>query len=228
MIGIIAALDIEARSLKERMEDTSVSSYAGMQFFKGKIFRKDIVVVQSGVGKVNAAACTQILIDKFRVDKVINVGVAGGLAAGLHIGDIVVSDDAVQYDMDARAFGHPRGEIPNMDMTYFPADRNMIRKAESAADRIGTKILVGRIMTADLGLGDTQLKAELVETFKGACCEMEGAAVAQVCYLNGVPYLVIRSISDNADDDANDTYYASIDDSVKPSTDFLFELLQEL
>lgn len=228
MIGIIAALDIEARSLKEKMEETSVASYVKMQFYRGKLYRKDVVVVQSGVGKVNAAVCTQILADKYRVDKVINVGVAGGLAPGLHIGDIVVSDDAVQYDMDASAFGHPKGEIPNMDMTYFPADRHMLRKAQAAAERLGTKILVGRIMTADLGLGDTQLKAELVETFKGACCEMEGAAVAQTCWLNDIPYLIIRSISDNADDSANDTYYESIDESVKPSTDFLMELLQEL
>lgn len=228
MIGIIAALDIEARRLKEKMEDTAVASFAGMQFFKGKIEHKDVVVVQSGVGKVNAACCVQLLVDKYRVDRVINVGVAGGLAPGLHIGDVVVSDDAVQYDVDARAFGHPVGEIPNMDITYFPADKYLLRLAKTASETSGVPIHIGRILTADIGLGDSEVKAQLVETWNGACVEMEGAAVAQACYINNIGYLVIRSISDNADDDANDTYYESIDDSVKPSGDFLLALIREL
>lgn len=228
MIGIIAALDIEANEVKNNMQDLSVASFAGMQFYKGKLNRKDVVVVKCGVGKVNAACCTQILIDRYRVDKILNVGVAGALAKGLRIGDVVVSDDAVQYDMDASAFGHPRGEIPNMDITYFPADRRMIRLSEEVSRETGIKILIGRIMTADMGVGDTELKTELVETWNGACAEMEGAAIAHACHINQVPFLIIRSISDNADEDLNETYSMSIEEAVKPSGRFLMALVERL
>ena len=161
MIGIIAALKDEVRDIKNNMTQVETSEKAGMTFYKGMLYGKLVVAVMCGVGKVNAALCTQALADLFNVDCVINVGVGGAVAKGLTVGDIVISKDSVQYDMDASAFGHPRGEIPNMDMTFFPADERLIELAKEAAAKVGAAALVGRVMTADLGVDSQALKQEL-------------------------------------------------------------------
>jgi adenosylhomocysteine nucleosidase len=159
--------------------------------------------------------CTQVLIDVFKVTTIIHVGVAGAVHPELEIGDIVISEDSCQYDMDARAFGHPRGEIPNMDITFFKADPTLIKLAVAAAKELKASYRVGRIMTADLGVNSNKLKAELREEFGGLCVEMEGAAVGQVAMLNQVPYLVIRSMSDKADANLTDDYKANLEASIK-------------
>lgn len=215
MIGIIAAMDSEVRDVKLAMAEGIEIYHGGMTFFKGKLHQKEVVAVKSGVGKVNAAMCTQILIDVFKVNTIIHVGVAGAVHPDLEIGDIVISEDSCQYDMDARAFGHPRGEIPNMDITFFKADPVLIKLAVAAAEELGASYRVGRVMTADLGVDSNQLKEELREEFGGLCVEMEGAAVGQVAMLNQVPYLVIRSMSDKADSDLTDDYKANLEASIK-------------
>jgi len=215
MIGIIAAMDSEVRDVKLAMAEGIEIYHGGMTFFKGKLHQKEVVAVKSGVGKVNAAMCTQILIDVFKVNAIIHVGVAGAVHPDLEIGDIVISEDSCQYDMDARAFGHPRGEIPNMDITFFKADPVLIKLAVAAAEELGASYRVGRVMTADLGVDSNQLKEELREEFGGLCVEMEGAAVGQVAMLNQVPYLVIRSMSDKADSDLTDDYKANLEASIK-------------
>lgn len=214
MIGIIAALKDEVRDIKNKMEAVEITQKAGMTFYKGTLFGKPTVAVMCGVGKVNAALCAQVLVDLFAVDCIINVGVGGAVAKGLRVGDIVISKDAVQYDMDGSAFGHPRGEIPNMDMTFFPADERLIQLAKNAAANVGATALVGRVMTADLGVDSPALKKELTELFGGACVEMEGAAIGQAAYINQIPYIVIRSISDNADGDLVETYQNNFQQSV--------------
>jgi len=215
MIGIIAAMDSEVRDVKLAMAEGIEIYHGGMTFFKGKLHQKEVVAVKSGVGKVNAAMCTQILIDVFKVNTIIHVGVAGAVHPDLEIGDIVISEDSCQYDMDARAFGHPRGEIPNMDITFFKADPVLIKLAVAAAEELGASYRVGRVMTADLGVDSNQLKEELREEFGGLCVEMEGAAVGQVAMLNQVPYLVIRSMSDKADSDLTNDYKANLEASIK-------------
>ena len=215
MIGIIAAMDSEVRDIKSEMEDGIKIHHGGMTFFKGKLHQKEVVSVKSGIGKVNAAMCTQILIDVFKVTTIIHVGVAGAVHPDLEIGDIVISEDSCQYDMDARAFGHPRGEIPNMDITFFKADPTLIELAVAAAEALNASYRVGRIMTADLGVDSNKLKQELLEEFGGLCVEMEGAAVGQVAMLNQVPYLVIRSMSDKADSNLTDDYKANLEASIK-------------
>ena len=215
MIGIIAAMDSEVRDIKSAMEDGIKIHHGGMTFFKGKLHGKEVVAVKSGIGKVNAAMCTQILIDVFKVTTIIHVGVAGAVHPDLEIGDIVISEDSCQYDMDARAFGHPRGEIPNMDITFFKADPALIALAVAAAQELNAPYRVGRIMTADLGVNSNKLKQELLEEFGGLCVEMEGAAVGQVAMLNQVPCLVIRSISDKADSNLADDYKANLEASIK-------------
>ena len=220
MIGIIAALKDEVRDIKNNMTQVETSEKAGMTFYKGMLYGKLVVAVMCGVGKVNAALCTQALADLFNVDCVINVGVGGAVAKGLTVGDIVISKDSVQYDMDASAFGHPRGEIPNMDMTFFPADERLIELAKEAA------ALVGRVMTADLGVDSQALKQELTELFGGACVEMEGAAIGQAACINHIPYIVIRSISDNADGDLVETYQNNFQMSVVNAAKMVLEMVK--
>lgn len=226
MIGIIAALKDEVRDIKNNMTQVETSEKAGMTFYKGLLYGKPAVAVMCGVGKVNAALCTQALVDLFDVSCVINVGVGGAVAKGLSVGDIVISRDSVQYDMDGSAFGHPRGEIPNMDVTFFPADERLIRLAKDAAAKVGAAALVGRVMTADLGVDSQALKQELTEVFGGACVEMEGAAIGQAAYVNGIPYIVIRSISDNADGDLVETYQNNFQMSVVNAAKMVLEMVK--
>ncbi|WP_303870721.1 5'-methylthioadenosine/adenosylhomocysteine nucleosidase [Acetobacterium wieringae] len=228
MIGIIAAMDSEVRDIKAAMEDGIKVHHGGMTFFKGKLHQKEVVAVKSGIGKVNAAMCTQVLIDIFKVTNIVHVGVAGAVHPELEIGDIVISGDSCQYDMDARAFGHPRGEIPNMNITFFKADPTLIKMAEAAAKDLGATYRVGRVMTADLGVNSNQLKQELLEEFGGLCVEMEGAAVGQVAMLNQVPYLVIRSMSDKADSNLTDDYQANLEASIKNGVAMVLKMVQEV
>jgi len=226
MIGIIAAMDSEVREIKSVMEDCFKITHAGMTFFKGKLKQKEVVTVQCGVGKVNAAMCTQVLIDIFKVKAIINVGVAGAVHPDLEIGDIVISEDSCQYDMDARAFGHPLGEIPNMDITFFKADKKLIKLAEEAAIGLKAPYRIGRIMTADLGVDSKAIKEKLFAEFGGLCCEMEGAAVGQVAVFNQVPYLVIRSISDQADANLSNDYKNNLEDSIKNGVAIVLSMAQ--
>ena len=226
MIGIIAAMDSEVRDIKSAMEEGIKIHHGGMTFFKGKLHQKEVIAVKSGVGKVNAAMCTQILIDVFKVNTLIHVGVAGAVHPDLEIGDIVISEDSCQYDMDARAFGHPRGEIPNMDITFFKADPTLIKLAETAAQELNVNYRIGRVMTADLGVDSHKLKEELRQEFGGLCVEMEGAAVGQVAMLNQVPYLVIRSMSDKADSNLTDDYKANLEASIKNGVAMVLRMVQ--
>lgn len=228
MIGIIAAMENEVSDVKSVMEDSIKIIHGGMTFIKGKIHQKEIVVVKSGIGKVNAAICTQILIDLFKAKAIINVGVAGAVDPDLEVGDIVISEDSCQYDMDARAFGHPRGEIPNMDITFFKADQTLISLAEKAASGLNVTYRLGRVMTADLGVDSNELKEELRAEFGGLCVEMEGAAVGQVAFVNQVPYLVIRSISDKADGNLKEDYKNNLESSIKNGVAMVLAMIQEV
>lgn len=208
MLGIIGAMMEEVAQLKEIMDAAEVISIAGMDFYKGKISGKDVVVVRSGISKVNAAVCTQILIDRFGVDAIVNTGIAGSLKAEINIGDIVLSTDAVQHDVDATIFGYRPGQIPQMDTFAFPADERLIQLAKECCQRVNQDIGVhtGRVMTGDQFISDKEKKRWIAETFAGYCTEMEGAAIAQTAYLNRVPFLIVRSISDKADDSAQMDY----------------------
>lgn len=208
MLGIIGAMMEEVAQLKEIMEQAEVITVAGMDFYKGKISKKDVVVVRSGVSKVNAAVCTQILIDRFGVDAIINTGIAGSLKAEINIGDIVLSTDAVQHDVDAATFGYRLGQIPQMDTFSFPADEHLIKLAKECCEQVNQDIGVhmGRIVTGDQFISDQEKKHWIAKTFEGYCTEMEGAAIAQTAYLNRVPFLIVRSISDKADNSAQMDY----------------------
>lgn len=221
MIGIIGAMDEEVAKLKEKMDNITVETRAGMDFYCGTLNGKEAVVVRSGIGKVNAAVCSQILADTYQVKAIINTGIAGSLRNEINIGDVVLSTDTVQHDMDATGFGYAVGQIPRMDVFSFPADQGLLTLAAECCSREIPEIGVhtGRVVSGDQFISDKEKKKWLIETFDGYCTEMEGAAIAQTAYLNQIPYLVIRAISDKADDSAEMDYAefeaAAIEHSVK-------------
>ena len=208
MLGIIGAMPQEVEQLKCEMVNPAITEVAGMEFYKGMICGRETVVVKSGIGKVNAAMCVQILVDRFGVDGIVNTGIAGSLRAEINIGDMVLSTDAVQHDMEAVAFGYPVGQIPQMDVFSFVADAKLREAAKACCERVNPEIGVheGRVLTGDQFISDKVKKEWLVQMFDGFCTEMEGAAIAQAAYLNGVPFLIVRAISDKADDSASMDY----------------------
>lgn len=227
MLGIIGAMEQEVAKIKDCLEDVSVETRAGMDFYRGSLNGKPVVVVRSGIGKVNAALCTQILADCYHVDGVINTGIAGSLQAAIDIGDIVLSTDAVQHDMDATGFGYPVGQIPQMDIFSFPADERLRKLAEECCHKVNPDIRthIGRVVSGDQFISDKAKKQWLVETFDGSCTEMEGAAIAQAAWLSRIPFLIIRAISDKADDSANMDYETFEEKAIQHSVNLLLEMI---
>ncbi|MBQ4284716.1 MAG: 5'-methylthioadenosine/adenosylhomocysteine nucleosidase [Lachnospira sp.] len=208
MIGIIGAMDEEVEQIVEAMSVERVETKAQMKFMAGKLAGKDVVIVRSGIGKVNAAVCTQILVDDFNVDYVINTGIAGSLKAEIDIADVVISSDVLHHDMDATGFGYALGQIPRMDTLSFEADARLIALAKEACAKVvpGIGTHVGRVVSGDQFISDKAVKERISGNFDGFCTEMEGAAIAQAAYLNKVPFVILRAISDKADDSATMDY----------------------
>lgn len=207
-LGIIGAMEEEVARLKEHMTEVLVTKRASLIFYEGKLMGLPVVVVRSGIGKVNAAICTQQLIDLFQTDAIINTGIAGSLNAKINIGDIVLSTDALEHDMDAVAFGYELGVIPRMDTSIFPADKDLRALATRVCQKVNPEVSVheGRVVTGDQFIADKAKKEWLISTFSGMCTEMEGAAIAHTAYNNRVPFLIIRAISDKADNSATEDY----------------------
>ena len=230
MLGVIGAMDEEVAMIKAQLTDVQVESRAAMDFYKGKLEGKEVVVVRSGIGKVNAAMCTQILADIYSVTGVVNTGIAGSLKAEIDIGDIVLSSDALQHDMDATGFGYEPGQIPRVETLAFKADEGLINLAEECCSRVNPDIhtFVGRVVTGDQFISDKEKKKWLTDTFGGYCTEMEGAAIAQACYLNSIPFLIVRAISDKADDSASVDYPAFEAKAIVHSVNLLTEIVRSL
>ncbi|MCI5917849.1 MAG: 5'-methylthioadenosine/adenosylhomocysteine nucleosidase [Roseburia sp.] len=207
-IGIIGAMELEVETLKSKMQVTKTTKKARMEFFEGTLNGVSVVIVRSGIGKVNAAVCAQILSDVFGVTHIINTGIAGSLDARIDIGDIVVSTDVLQHDMDVRVFGYPLGEVPQLGTLSFPADEKMAELAKSVCEKVNTEIKVfqGRIVSGDQFICDKEVKDNIVSNFHALCTEMEGAAIGQAAYLNEVPFVILRAISDKADNSAEMDY----------------------
>lgn len=221
MLGIIGAMDEEVNQLKDILSDVKVIEKAGMEFYQGIFHNKEVVIVRSGIGKVNGAICAQILSDIFDVCGIINTGIAGSLKNEINIGDIVLSKDALQHDVDAVAFGYEKGIIPRMEESVFKSDKRLIELAKDCCEKVVSevKVFTGRVVSGDQFISDKEKKHWIAENFDGYCTEMEGAAIAQSAYLNKIPFLIIRAISDKADDSAHMDYPAfekmAIEHSVK-------------
>lgn len=199
MIGIICALKIEVDGLKALMENAETVQKAGLEFISGKIFGKDVVVLESGSDKVNAAVGTQIMIDLYKPDAVINSGIAGSLSKDLIIGDIVISSDCVEHDINRTALEEPRGLIwfTGEKRIDIPADEEISRKLAECCENLGSTVRIGRIATGDMFVSYRRQREFIAFEFDALCCEMEGGAVGHVCYMNKVPFTILRSISDD-------------------------------
>jgi len=198
---------IEVETLVEKMENVRESKRAWSTYYEGTLEGQEAVVVQCGVGKVNAAMCAQILCDLYGVTHLVNTGIAGSLDRRLDIGDLVVSRDAMYHDFDCNAFGYPTGKVPGMEVIAFPADETLMGYAFAAAEAVNpghTKI--GRVASGDQFVASKELKNRIIEVTQGLCTEMEGAAIAQTAYRNGIPFVILRAISDKADDSAEMDY----------------------
>lgn len=229
MIGIIGAMDSEVEAIFAQMASKEKIQINNLTFYKGKIFDKDLVVVKCGVGKVNAALCTQLLILTFKVDCVINTGIAGATGKGLNIYDFVVSTEALYHDFDTTFFGYKLGQVPGMPET-FKADEKLTNLAVQAFEKSDLaknhKIQKGLIASGDQFIAGGEKKNFIVENFHPLCVEMEGCAIAHACHANGVPFVIIRCMSDCADENVQSTYEE--EKASKVSSNFLLEVLKEI
>ena len=208
VIGIIGAMDVELEALKKEANISKTTTIAAMDFCEGNIGGKNVVIVKCGMGKVNAGICAHTLINEFGCTGIINTGVAGSLDNTLDIGDVVISTDAVQHDFDVSPIGFKQGEIPFTGLYAFPADENLRKLALEAATEVAgdIKAYEGRVCSGDQFIYLKEQKDVITGNFGGMCCEMEGAAVAQACYLNDTPFVIIRAVSDKSDGSATMEY----------------------
>ena len=203
-IGIIGAMNEEVIELKNIMTDIQVEKIGNLEFFKGNLLNKEVILVEGGIGKVNAAICATLMIEHFKVSKVLFTGVAGGTNPDINIGDIVIGVDQIEHDFDSTAFGYALGQIPRMDTYIFETDKDLVDLAYSVAvEKFGReKVRKGRIVSGDEFVASVEKIKWLRDTFNADCTEMEGAAVAHVCHVFKMPFLIIRAISDKANHDA--------------------------
>ncbi len=200
-LGIIGAMELEVETLVASLENKNEKTLSGSTFYEGRLEGLDVVVVQCGVGKVNAAICAQILISCYGVTHLVNTGIAGSLCADLDVGDLLVSTDAMYHDFDCVNFGYEYGKVPGMDTVTFPADPALQDLAFAAAEAVNpghTK--KGRVASGDQFVAEKELKNRIIERTQGLCTEMEGAAIAQTAYRSHIPFVILRAISDKADD----------------------------
>lgn len=230
MLGIIGAMEEEVAGLKEKMTVERTVKRASMEFLQGMLEGKPVVVVRCGIGKVNAAVCAQILADEFHVTAMVNTGIAGSLKNEINIGDMVLSTDALQHDMDATGFGYEYGVIPRMETSVFEADKRLIELAKECCEQVNPDIsvFIGRVVSGDQFISDQGKKNWISEHFHGYCTEMEGAAIAQTAYLNQIPFLIIRAISDKADNSARMNYEEFERKAIQHSIRLMTEIARRL
>lgn len=207
-IGIIGAMDCEVNSIVNLLEDCLVRDFSGLRLYEGVYKDSIISVVKCGIGKVNAAMCAQVLIDRRDCEVLINTGIAGAISNDLKVGDVVVSEDAVEHDFNATGVGYPQGEIPDQQTSRYPADKDLVALIKSCnfSSKIDRKLTFGTVASGDIFVCKEKTKQFISDRFNAKCCEMEGAAIAHVAHKNNIPYLIIRSISDSASDDAGELY----------------------
>ena len=211
VFGVIGAMESEVARLRGLLGGVTVSERAGLTFYDGTLGAHRVVLVQSGIGKVNAARCTQLLIDKYTPDYIVNTGIAGGIGKGLAVADVVIGTELVQHDFDISVFGHARGYlatgVDHLNPTVFRSDAELVTAFRAAAEAVigAERVKTGRIASGDQFISELAVKHDIADTFGAAAAEMEGCAIAQVAEYAGVPFVVVRAISDLADGDAADS-----------------------
>ncbi len=206
MLGIIGAMQEEVEILKQDIENMETIQLAHVEVYTGILYGQEVVLMQSGIGKVNAAICTTLLIENYQPEAIINTGSAGGLGSGLAVGDIVISKDVLHHDADATEFGYALGQIPGMPL-YYAADAELMALAEQAIDTHGLTAHTGLIVSGDSFIGTLEKKEQIITHFSDVLAvEMEAAAVAQVCHQYHVPFIITRAVSDLANSEAGMTF----------------------
>ena len=237
-IGIIGAMEVEVQTLASSMTgedgtgDAKLIKLAHLSFYDGMLSGVRAVVVKSGVGKVNAALCAERLISEFGVTHIVNTGIAGAASSSLGVLDIVVSTDAMYHDVDATRFGYKPCEIPQMDTYRFPADKELITAAEKAFAKTDAakkhRLLKGRVASGDQFIASGKTKSRIKELCDPACIEMEGAAIAHTCYVNDVPFVIIRAMSDAADDNGGEAIAFNEKAAAEESAAIVIEMMKLL
>lgn len=214
-VGIIGAMDVEIELLRELLQDAEVTPVLGMDFIEGRLAGHDVVVVRCGIGKVNAAVCAQALVGRFGATHLVNTGVAGSLDARLDVGDLVVATDCVHHDFSVAPLGYAPGLIPGRERVEFVADALMRRAALEAAAAVAPEVrtVEGRVASGDQFIAEQADRDRICSFFHATCCEMEGAAIAQVATLNGVPFAVVRAISDKPGAEDQAMTYAQFEEA---------------
>lgn len=226
-IGIIGAMEPEVAALVAALKGKRVDTVGSLTFYRGRLGKKSAVIVRSGVGKVFAAIAAEAMILKYAPKLVINTGVAGAVAPGIKVGDVVVADKLVQHDMDTSALGDPKGLISGINLVYLEADARAAVLVGNIAEEIGVKCKRGTVASGDLFVSTNEKKAELAADFGASACEMEGAAIAHVCYVNATPCCVIRAISDSADEESSMSYAEFLPLAAANSTKITMALVEK-
>lgn len=228
-IGIIGAMAQEVAVLKENLADMQTWEKAGATFYSGTYAGHEVIVVQSGIGKVLSSLTTSLLIQQYEVDAVINTGSAGGIGAGLAVGDLVISEKLAYHDVDATGFGYAYGQVPGGMPLYYQADAQLIQAIERAAEKTKHQVKKGLIVTGDSFIADSEKIRAILEHFPEAlACEMEGAAIAQTSMQFDVPFLVIRAMSDTADHEATQSFDEFIEVAGKRSAEMVLAFVEAL
>lgn len=206
MLGIIAAMQLELEAIRTKIENSETETVSGITYISGTIYGYPVVCAVCGVGKVNAAVCAQTMIMKYAPEAIINTGVGGALDLDLHVADVVVGESAVQHDFDTSPLGDEKGFVSTVNVTYFPLDEALSGKLIASLAFLGINAKIGVIATGDQFVCDQEAKNEIVTRYNAKACEMEGGAIAHVCYMNRLPCAILRAISDGADDGAMLSY----------------------
>lgn len=232
-IGIICAMNEEFELISNNIEVQETIEKSNLKFIHGLLDGKEIIGVVCGIGKVNAAICTQILISEFKCTHILNSGVAGGIKPGINFKDVVIGSDLIQHDVDVSKFGYKIGEIPNIGTYSFNSDENLLNLAKEICNNLNEennnfKFHVGRIVTGDQFICDNKVSDYLYKTFDALACEMESGSIAHTCYLNNIPFLIIRSISDNGGNVAENEFNTFLKEASKNSYIILEKIIKKL
>ena len=227
-IGIIGAMGVEVKLLRSMMTETTEETVSGIEYVSGKLAGADVVIAKCGVGKVFAALCTQTMLLRYAPDCIINVGVAGALGGGLKIGSVAIADQVVQHDMDTSAIGDPVGLISGINQIYLPCSGPLVELLRTSVEALHVHYAVGTIASGDRFVCRTDEKERIVSLFGAIACEMEGAAIGHVCYVNNVDCAILRAISDGGDEDSQLDYSAFVRSAADQAARIILDLLARL
>ncbi len=226
-IGIIGAMEIEVNALVGMLDEHAEETVSGITLHSGKLGGKQVVIAKCGIGKVFAAVCTEIMVLRYSPSLIVNSGVGGALASGIGTGDVVIADRLCQHDMDTSAIGDPKGLVSGINKIFFEADERAVELLKAAADSLGIRRTVGAVASGDKFIASGEDKKRISADFGAVSCEMEGAAVAHVCYINNTPFAVIRAISDSADCAATMDYPTFLPIAAENSRKMTLELIEK-